>query len=517
VANFESFPQIFAGMSAKICVAELSAQITLIGSSARICGKLKVDHYLPLSGMVKSPEIVNFQVVCHFMQAFKVYISSTYKDLIQHRKAVREFFHKFPGKFEVIGMEDYVAGDSTPVETCVEDVNNCDFYILILGNRYGYIPDSTPAFDNPGRLSITHLEYQAACKGEKKIFAFLVDKAFEIDSDDKDVPELEEWKQQQLTGLKNDIRAKKTLHKDGFTSTMHLALMVSESMIKASEKYKDLLQKGNNLITRYIDEKRVYCLDRASQFNEYKYARITGKSPFNTIIIQGNSDSLVESLQKRITDLALAIPVEKMLKTSLNEIFGSRKPEQYETAKRVFFNVISTNNLDYSATTQLKNAHDFVNQVRNMKGDNRLAFILNWETLSNGTDDPRIGGLQGLLHELYEACLQTGCNSILFFINIIFKAENEKDFDEVVDRLLENNPADNPYIFSLGKMDMVPSEDIGLWIDQYITDVPLKKDNIIKKYLNLSGEFPMNKAQTSVRDFVLKVNAQDPEALNILN
>jgi hypothetical protein len=452
------------------------------------------------------------------MQAFKVYISSTYRDLIQHRKVVRDFFRKFSEKFEVIGMEDYVADDITPVAKCIEDVERCDFYILILANRYGFIPESTAEFNNPGRLSVTHLEYEAACRTKKKIFAFIADNTLEIGCDENDPKDIKEWKQKQLNALKNDVRTKYLTHPEGFNSTYQLALMVAESMMKAGEKYADLLVQGaQQLIERYIDEKRMYCVDRSSQYDEYKYRKMTSKSPFKVILIQGDSDSLAESLQIRITDVILRLEQSKIQKISLNAIFGTRTPEQYEAAKLVFLNVKFQELFGDSLNTELKSVQDFVDQLKAIKDDNRIAFVLNWETLSNGVNDPRIKGLQNLLHEFYEACKKSDCHCIYFFLTINYGPDNEKSFDEVVTRLLEKNPPNDPYIISLGKMDMIPSEDVGLWIDNYITEVPLKKRKIINKYLNLKGQFPMILAQDSIYDFIRKVNAQDPEALNTLN
>lgn len=50
------------------------------------------------------------------------------------------------------------------VESCLNDVAECDLYIGILGLRYGYVPGR--GFRNPKKLSITELEYrQAGTKG----------------------------------------------------------------------------------------------------------------------------------------------------------------------------------------------------------------------------------------------------------------------------------------------------------------------------------------------------------------
>ena len=81
-----------------------------------------------------------------------VYVSSTYEDLKLHRKTV---IRELRGLYDVECMEDYPASDKRPTKKCLEDVERCHYFVLILGLRYGYIP----AVDNPDGKSITHLEY----------------------------------------------------------------------------------------------------------------------------------------------------------------------------------------------------------------------------------------------------------------------------------------------------------------------------------------------------------------------
>jgi len=73
---------------------------------------------------------------------------------------------------DVIGMEQYVAEGSKPLDRCVEDVMVADLYLLILAWRYGYRPIDSAA--NPQKLSLTELEFEAA-KPNKPVLAFLLD------------------------------------------------------------------------------------------------------------------------------------------------------------------------------------------------------------------------------------------------------------------------------------------------------------------------------------------------------
>lgn len=99
----------------------------------------------------------------------RVYLSSTFADLEAHRRAVKMALE--PAGLEVEAMERYAAFDQRPLEKCLADVRACDYYILILARRYGFVPER----DNACCYSITHLEYLEARKANKPIFAFLLD------------------------------------------------------------------------------------------------------------------------------------------------------------------------------------------------------------------------------------------------------------------------------------------------------------------------------------------------------
>lgn len=103
------------------------------------------------------------------MNKKKVYVSSTFKDLEEHRKAVKATLER--AGFDVECMEKYPAFDERPRDKCLRDVADCDYYVLVLAWRYGFRPEG----DNSRDLSITHLEYEHAAGLGKPCFAFLLD------------------------------------------------------------------------------------------------------------------------------------------------------------------------------------------------------------------------------------------------------------------------------------------------------------------------------------------------------
>jgi uncharacterized protein DUF4062 len=101
----------------------------------------------------------------------KVYISSTYQDLIDYRASVDRALRRMG--HDVIGMEQYVAEGSKPVERCKLDVRASDVYVVVVAWRYGYVPALTT--DPPDSRSITEIELDEAKGSGKPVLAFLLD------------------------------------------------------------------------------------------------------------------------------------------------------------------------------------------------------------------------------------------------------------------------------------------------------------------------------------------------------
>jgi hypothetical protein len=99
----------------------------------------------------------------------KIYISSTYKDLVEHRASVRDALWK--AGHEVRAMEAYLASDERPADVCCKDVGECEIYVGIFAWRYGFIPEE----DNPEKKSITELEYLHAGELGRERLIFLLD------------------------------------------------------------------------------------------------------------------------------------------------------------------------------------------------------------------------------------------------------------------------------------------------------------------------------------------------------
>lgn len=99
----------------------------------------------------------------------RIFISSTYKDLAEHRKAVQRFLRQ--KRHEVSWMESYGASTIPPLDECLREVEKADLYLGILAWNYGYVPEQA----NRDRHSITELEYLRARELNKDCLWFLQD------------------------------------------------------------------------------------------------------------------------------------------------------------------------------------------------------------------------------------------------------------------------------------------------------------------------------------------------------
>jgi hypothetical protein len=95
-----------------------------------------------------------------------VFISSTYQDLVDHRRAVWKMLKGF--NVIIRGMEEFGARTQTPLETCRAEVEQSDVYVGIVAFRAGTIEASSSK-------SFTQLEYEHALQLKKEILIYLAD------------------------------------------------------------------------------------------------------------------------------------------------------------------------------------------------------------------------------------------------------------------------------------------------------------------------------------------------------
>jgi hypothetical protein len=82
---------------------------------------------------------------------YQVFISSTYSDLIEERRKLLNIL--LMADCIPSGMEAFVATDTEKFEVIKRVINLCDYYVLIIGKRYGSLNPKTG-------ISYTEMEYE---------------------------------------------------------------------------------------------------------------------------------------------------------------------------------------------------------------------------------------------------------------------------------------------------------------------------------------------------------------------
>lgn len=146
---------------------------------------------------------------------YQVFLSSTFRDLKSERQsaldAILELGH-FPA-----GMEAFPAADETPWDLIRTIIDESDYYILIIGGRYG----ST----GPAGISYTEMEYELALELRKPILAFIHSAPNEISMDRS---ELEPAARQSLDAFRERVANRLTKgwkNKDDLKAAVFQALV----------------------------------------------------------------------------------------------------------------------------------------------------------------------------------------------------------------------------------------------------------------------------------------------------
>mgnify|MGYP000509063210 CR=1 FL=1 len=93
---------------------------------------------------------------------YQVFISSTYEDLKEERAAVTQCL--LNNNCIPVGMEQFPASNMSQMEYIKKMLDDCDYYILIIGGRYGSLDDDG--------IGYTEKEYNYAIQKGIPVMAF---------------------------------------------------------------------------------------------------------------------------------------------------------------------------------------------------------------------------------------------------------------------------------------------------------------------------------------------------------
>lgn len=217
---------------------------------------------------------------------YQIFISSTYEDLKEERRKVQDTIlsmQQFP-----VGMEMFSAADVDQWEIIRETIDSSDYYILIIGHKYGSVIKEGEYVG----ISYTQKEFRYALERKIPVLAFLIDDSVAV------TPEKMEWDKEKEYKLKLFIEEVKNGRMvQWWTSKDDLANKVSISLTKEinrgrrpgwvrTDGYKSIDEKetdishiinmmqNNNILEyeifiRYIKEVQDYRIKFTNKYTKY--------------------------------------------------------------------------------------------------------------------------------------------------------------------------------------------------------------------------------------------------------
>jgi predicted transcriptional regulator len=228
------------------------------------------------------------------IKKYSVFVSSTYQDLVDERKEVIQALLELD--CIPIGMELFPATDDDQWTLIKELIDECDYYILIVGGRYGSL--------NKEGISFTQMEYEYALKIGIPVISFLHKSPDKITIGKTDKDSEKEHKLQDFKKIASEKLVK-------FWSSPEELGSIDDDLFEVKFAYKterrsdwvsDKIQvKWNNLFSRtcaiLIDEAKEE--DYKSRLNSYilHLLKIDAQEYYNVSVISDNFSSILIQLK----------------------------------------------------------------------------------------------------------------------------------------------------------------------------------------------------------------------------
>lgn len=204
---------------------------------------------------------------------YQIFVSSTFRDLVEERQAVLEAILEL--NHIPCGMEAFPANNSTPFELIQRMIVDSDYYVLIIGGRYGSLSETG--------ISYTEMEYDYALEKKKQILCFIhnspTDLAIKnVDTKSALTKKLEKFKQKASKHIVKYWSNKFDL-KSYVLSSLSIAFQLNPmpGWIKLKEEYEqsflvklnELQQKYNELQDKYINLKEKTLIETDNDNEKY--------------------------------------------------------------------------------------------------------------------------------------------------------------------------------------------------------------------------------------------------------
>lgn len=176
---------------------------------------------------------------------YQVFISSTYADLSAERKKVLDIL--LMADCIPAGMENFVATDDEQFNVIKKVIDLCDYYVLILGRRYGSVNEKTG-------ISYTEMEYNYAISKNIPVLVFALDDS--VERDDKNCNE-DDIKKGKLAEFKSRAMGNRlaSIWKDqsDLMGKVAIAIMQAKSQIERPGWHRGSDKEKERLLQELVD------------------------------------------------------------------------------------------------------------------------------------------------------------------------------------------------------------------------------------------------------------------------
>lgn len=255
---------------------------------------------------------------------YQVFISSTYKDLIEERKKMLNIL--LMADCIPAGMEAFVATDLAQFEVIKKVIDLCDYYVLIIGKKYGSVNPDTG-------ISYTEMEYDYAISKGIPVLVFALDMSVELppekcEPDATKIEKLQAFREKAMTNRLATVW--KTV--EDLTGTLAISIMNAKSEIA-----RPGWQRGTDYDEASL-RREIMSLDDE---NKKLKAEIEEKDK--------SIQSLTEQSDLAFEDYPVIIPFHYYLNAN-SPIKRTRQNETFTTSLEQLFTIISVEMMDVMIT-----------------------------------------------------------------------------------------------------------------------------------------------------------------------
>lgn len=242
---------------------------------------------------------------------YQVFVSSTYEDLQEERREVMQALLELD--CIPAGMELFPASNDDQWSLIKKVIDDCDYYIVIIGGRYGSV--------NADGISFTEMEYRYAIETSKPIIAFLHKKPEDIRA--KNTEQTAEGKAK-LTAFRHVTESKMVRY---WSTPSELGGVVSRSMIKLIKDFPAIGWIKADEALNEVSAIEILKIREENQFLKNKITQIANIAPSGTEnLAQGDDQKeiqlIFEAQSKDYDTKSLSLSVD----TTWNNIFAGFAP-----------------------------------------------------------------------------------------------------------------------------------------------------------------------------------------------